>query len=1123
MQGGRSPQAITSVAFSPDGRLIAAGGYRVVTLVETATGRVVARLSGHAGTVTAVQFSPNGKILAAAGGLPGRSGEIKLWDMRTRKRLATLAGHNDAVYAIAFSPEGNRLAAASYDHDLSLWNLAAPPKSRILRDHTDAVYSVAFSPDGRLLASAAGDRTVKVWEAKTGRRLYTLSEATAELYAVTFSPNGKQVVAGGADKTLRAWNITVKSGALAHSAFAHDGAILRVAYARDGRTIFTTGADKMVKRWDAQTLAERKVYPKQPDWPHGLALSPDGRLFAVGRHDGSLAVYDAATGRLLREPLQAAARGPIAVPTSSAIPGRRLGDQRQRRPPGTGGATLFPAALNSIRPAGAPRGQTVRFTLNGARINDAMGVYFDDPAITGRIVTPPDPDRGVLRVDVTFGQTARIGIHRVFVQTPHGTTGAVTFAVGGWPEVAQAEPNNAPETAQKITFPCTVVGAMDQAGDADCFRFDVQAGDELVFEVVAQPIRSRLQPVLTLLDSSGSVLAESRPRVGWPDALLGYRFEKAGGYVLQLRDYENAAGADVHYRLNAGAFPVVTEVFPLGVQKGTAAEVQVKGFNLGGSTARVQAPAETAWGQTTDLRMETPKGPPLYAPRLAVGEDPEVMQTPGSDSLANALRVSVPVTINGRLWNSSAHSTQHSPLNHYFRFPARKGRPLILEVAARRLGSPLDSEIEVLDAQGKPIERAVLRAVAQTELVLSDRDSSSGGFRLQAWESFRINDYLLAGREVVRILRLPLGPDEDVPFRTLRGQRIGYFGTTPEFHSVGSPVFKVEVHPPGSRFAPNGYPLTRLYYRNDDGGPLYGKDSYLEFTPPADGDYVVRLTDTRGQQGEDYAYRLNIRPPRPDYRLALSPEHPNLPKGGAVLLDIACERYDGFHGPIEVRLENLPPGFTATRTVIEAGENSASLLLSAAYDAITPTSPDPLLRKEGTANAPPLTKGGPGGIAFRVVASAAINGREVVRTVEPDNGVRLITVMSPPDILVSTDRQEVVIRPGEETAVEARVNRQGNFGARVPIDVRNLPFGVRVLDVGLNGVLVTEQDTARRFVLYCEPWVKPQTRPFYVIGNVEGGVANGAPPLTLRIEPKPASAPGNIPAPKTRRKESARR
>src|SRR5437899_387663 len=193
--------AVSAVAFSPDGRLLAVGGYRQVRLLDASNGstdqgqeRRAAKSAGShpsslvphpfvlgpaAGPITSLAFSPNGRLLAAAGGAPGQFGEIQLWDVAQRRLVRTLRGHRDAVYGVAFSPDGRTLAAASYDRLVSLWSLAGGPP-RMLKDHIDAVYAVAFSPDGRQVASAAGDRTIKVWDVTSGRRVYTLSEPTAE-------------------------------------------------------------------------------------------------------------------------------------------------------------------------------------------------------------------------------------------------------------------------------------------------------------------------------------------------------------------------------------------------------------------------------------------------------------------------------------------------------------------------------------------------------------------------------------------------------------------------------------------------------------------------------------------------------------------------------------------------------------------------------------------------------------------------------------------------------------------------------------------------------------------------------------------------------------------------------
>src|SRR5207248_2555091 len=167
---------------------------------------------------------------------------------------------------------------------------------------------------------------------------------------------------------------------------------------------------------------------------------------------------------------------------------------------------------------------------------------------------------------------------------------------------------------------------------------------------------------------------------------------------------------------------------------------------------------------------------------------------------------------------------------------------------------------------------------------------------------------VLVGRELTRIFELPRNPDDDAIMwglghaRNNPGERVAFLETTPEHHPLAQPIYKVEIHPPGTTFPAGGVPPVILHYRNDDGGPGFGKDARLTFDPPADGTYLVRVEDARGLGGERFGYHLVVRRPRPDFRLSISTENPNVPRGGTAVLTASIVRLDGFDGPVDVTL-----------------------------------------------------------------------------------------------------------------------------------------------------------------------------------------------------------------------------
>jgi hypothetical protein len=322
-------------------------------------------------------------------------------------------------------------------------------------------------------------------------------------------------------------------------------------------------------------------------------------------------------------------------------------------------------------------------------------------------------------------------------------------------------------------------------------------------------------------------------------------------------------------------------------------------------------------------------------------------------------------------------------------------------------------------------------------------------------------------------------------FYSQGGQRRTYFDTTSTTHAINDACYIVEPHPPGTELVPNGLPTFKLTYRNDDSGDRkIGTDSRITFVAPADGSYYIRVGDVRGASGPEYTYRLNVRMPAPDFNISLAGADPVVGAKSGKEIQVNVDRIDGFEGPIQVDITGLPPGFTVTTPiVVEAGHSEAQGVLTVAADAPKPTPENESISK--------------------VVATAQIQGGTVTK---PVNNLGKIQLTDQPKVVVTLDPPEVTIRPGATTQVHMKVERNG-FDGRINFDVNNLPHGVIVDNIGLNGILIPEKQLERTFFLKCADWVPETTRPFHAVARVEGNQSSPSILLHVRRDDQLAEAP----------------
>jgi WD40 repeat protein/serine/threonine protein kinase len=291
---------VKSVAFHPQGGLLASGSVDgTVKLWDTQTWKEHLPLDADTDTVSAVAFSPDGKWLAA-GDHQGK--KVKVWQIdpmragRGTRLVHDLLGQpRHGILSVAFSPDSKLLAAAGWSGGMvRVWDLATGKEGQQLKDHDWGISSVAFSPDGRYLASAGFDTTVRVWDVAAGQEIACLEPRhKGPVTSVTFSADGNLLVSASEDRTVRLWEKggDAKTWKPLRRLSDPAGGVLSVAISplKDLRLAWG-GMDGTVKVWD-QNTGKTHVLRGHTSWVESVAFSPDGKYIASGSRDETVKIW----------------------------------------------------------------------------------------------------------------------------------------------------------------------------------------------------------------------------------------------------------------------------------------------------------------------------------------------------------------------------------------------------------------------------------------------------------------------------------------------------------------------------------------------------------------------------------------------------------------------------------------------------------------------------------------------------------------------------------------------------------------------------------------------------------------------------------------------------------------
>ncbi len=356
------PPVITSLDFSPDGKLLAVAGFHEVLLYENGGSALAGRLIGLSERIQSLRFSPDGQWLAVAGGDPARMGEIQVWDVAKRKVTVSVPVSYDTLYGVSWSPDSKLIAFGGPDNTVRAIEAASGKQVLQMGSHSDWALSTTFSVKGDHVISGGRDMSVKLTEVAEQRFVDNVTSITpgalkGGVLAVATHPALEHIVAGGSDGMPKVYRIfrEVKreigdDAQLIAELFPMTGRVFSVRFSPDGKRIacgsgldrsgellvcsydYTNDVPKELRQLMGKVPGARKPEEKQQieDYKkqgiheiaracvsnsaiYSVAFSSDGNLIAAGGSDGMVRLFSTTNGSVMKSFLSVPlAKGAVA-------------------------------------------------------------------------------------------------------------------------------------------------------------------------------------------------------------------------------------------------------------------------------------------------------------------------------------------------------------------------------------------------------------------------------------------------------------------------------------------------------------------------------------------------------------------------------------------------------------------------------------------------------------------------------------------------------------------------------------------------------------------------------------------------------------------------------------------